>query len=371
MMRIAFLAVVGMNWVVQPARSQARELYRGAPIKYLEGTVLSQPNVLSFPSAIAVVGTRILVLDPGADSLLIVLDMTTGRVIGRAIAIGPGRGQLRSGVGFVPRGESSISILDGLGKELVTYDFVDDYTGAIRRRASTISLSMGGVVTAAAWSMDSSLIASGFFPGRRFIKARPGVPPTPFGPAPLGEASIAVRARQQAYLTILAPRPDLAMFAAATLYADRLDVFSSTGHVLAKASRPSPFEPGFAVYTGPQGPTMALNRNRNRFGYLGLSGTATSIFALYSGRGYSDAPGSESFGAIVHQFGWDGQYRRVLVLDRDVYAIAVDHQGLKLFALSFRPIPAVIVYSLRSGSRPTAHARIREPARSSAPLSRP
>jgi TolB-like protein len=347
-LREAFLFAAGAAVVVCPLSSQERALYRGVPVVLLTGAALTEPNLFVFPNALALVGSRLIILDPGADSLVNIVDNRTGRLLDRLEGVGTGPEQLKSAVAIISNGPNAFSVLDATGRQLITFDFADSSTAHASRRTGGLSLDMGGVVTSAIWSSDTSVVASGFFPGSRFIRVASGRTAVPFGPLTLGDRKVPERARQQAYLTILSAHPLGNVFAAATVFSDRLDIFGDDGSLLASAPRFSPFEPSFAVRQGSQGPAMAANRNRHRFGYLGLATTAAAIYALYSGRSSADAQGLASYGAIVHQIGWDGQYQRAFVLDRDAFAIAVDRTGSTLFALIYQPVPAVVVYHLRA-----------------------
>lgn len=341
----ALLVTVTAAGGVRPADGQERSLYRGVPVTLLTGTVLTEPNLFSFPTALALVGRRLVVLDQGADSLVKIVDRRTGRLLHRFGAVGSAS-TLKSAVSILIRRADEFSVLDAVGRQLITYRFVDTSSNSVLVQPSIVSLEMGDVVTSALWAADGSVVASGFFLGRRFLRVAPGGKALPFGPFPLGDRNLPERARQQAYLTTLSTHPDRTKFAAATFYADRIDVFSQQGVKLASARRPSPFEPSFTVQRGPNGPAMVPHRNRHRFAYVALATTASAILALYSGRSFADAEESAFHAAVVHQIGWDGRYQRAFALDRDAYAIAVDQTGSTLYALVLRPFPAIVTYPI-------------------------
>jgi hypothetical protein len=80
--------------------------------------------------------------------------------------------------------------------------------------------------------------------------------------------------------------------------------------------------------------------------YVDVTATATSIFALFSGRDVATFKRRASFGNCVHVFGWDGTFQRGLRLDGDVVAIAVTEGGSAIYALRHEPRPALLRFDL-------------------------
>jgi hypothetical protein len=102
--------------------AQSRLLYHSVPITHLRGEAVTQPNLLSFPTALAVVGSRLVVLDATGDSLVVVVDKHTGRLTTRFSRLGRDSGNLWSGVSIDPLGTGSFSVLDGALARIHLYD---------------------------------------------------------------------------------------------------------------------------------------------------------------------------------------------------------------------------------------------------------
>ena len=67
--------------------------------------------------------------------------------------------------------------------------------------------------------------------------------------------------------------------------------------------------------------------------YADCAATNTLLIALYAGE--ADYVGRvDNFGSVLHVFGWDGQLRAVIRLDRSMTGIDVSEDGRTLFAVS-------------------------------------
>jgi hypothetical protein len=149
--------------------------------------------------------------------------------------------------------------------------------------------------------------------------------------------------RQQAHFAHLAADPSRTRAIAATRLSSQADIYTVSGDFVGRAE--SPYE--FTVdYMTDGGEFMAGPRTRN--GYQSVAATDSLVFALFSGRAEVHFMGMHgSHAEFVHVFDWDGHLDRVIRLDSEVLRIATDKTGSKLFAITERPEPAVLVFSLR------------------------
>ena len=179
----------------------------------------------------------------------------------------------------------------------------------------------------------------------KLTRLPPGSPP--------GSDTIAVSVRQHAYQSRMRPNADRSRWALAARNAGRLEVYDSSGSLVAEAKVPFRFEPKYLARVRRGTALMSSGRDL-RVGYVDVATTENLIFALFSGRtGVSHGMGRSSFGEYVHVFDWDGALRGVLRLDgAEASSIAVDERGTTLYALRQYPSRSVIAYPVEGALPP-------------------
>jgi hypothetical protein len=311
----------------------------------LTGTVLHQSDALGQPSALALSGPYLVVLDGLGAPAVHVLRRTDGVRVAAAGREGEGPGEYRGPRGLQAGAGGSVWVFDVELQRLTRLDLAGLRGDSVPPPAEMVTFGAGVLPMSPQWVGDA-LVSPGLYDtGRlgwfdragRFLRTTGALPPPETGAPP--------RVVQHAYTGTLAVRPDGARMAVGTRHADRLEIYDAAGTLLHLVRGPRPFEPVFQVAVAQGQPYMASG-DELRFGYVDVAATDRAVYALYSGRTRGGAPGVASFGRAVHVYGWDGRLRRTLALDADVLGIAVDEEARRLYATRHDPSPAVLSYPL-------------------------
>lgn len=97
--------------------------------------------------------------------------------------------------------------------------------------------------------------------------------------------------------------------------------------------------------------TMALRvTEEDRYEFISLASSRTSLFLLYAGKEYRkdgrNLEGFEVFPDTIYQLDWEGNPVAILKLDQQVKSICVDPEGKLLFAASISQDPELLIYKL-------------------------
>lgn len=330
------------------AAGQDRSTDRGRAVVPLTGRQLTQPNLLMLPTAVSVIGGLLLVLDPMADSVAVLLD-TSGAQLMRFGGKGAARGEFEAPVSIDAQygSDGSFWVIDGALHRATAFSYRRGQgPGLSPQRVVPLVVEGGGPIAAAFADTEGGFVGTGLFQSKRFVRfLRRGA--APFGPSPPGSPDTPIQVRNHAFQSALAPHPDRSRFAAATRYADRLEIYALDGSVVAEARRLRNFDPVYETKARQGRPTFAPGLDL-RYGYIAVAANRQSIFALYSGRNHLEAPGAAPYGAVVEELDWAGSRLRTFGLDRDAVAIAVDSSGQALYAVVHEPLPAIVRYALNS-----------------------
>jgi hypothetical protein len=119
-------------------------------------------------------------------------------------------------------------------------------------------------------------------------------------------------------------------FVIANMNVGRVELYDDRASLVRLAEVPFPSEP---VFEPDQQNTLRF-RDPRAF-YLGCTANEDFLFALFSGRLDAEYEGySRSSGEFVHVFDWEGRLRSVFRLDQEIHQIAVDQDGVFLYASS-------------------------------------
>jgi TolB-like 6-blade propeller-like len=336
----------------------------------LAGRILTESDSLGLPRQLAVTTAGLVVLDAAGDPAVRVFSERNGSLIASGGRRGAGPGEFEGAWSVDPgRGQRDFWIYD-LGLSRLTHlqlvarsgsagdapHLASLAPGAIPAAPppdslavlSTLNISVDGTVFDPAW-VGRRLVGVGFFrSGRlayfqadgRLLRFAGRLPPAPAG--------LPRSVWTEAFQSMLQPAPGGDLLAVAARYTDRIDVYTSTGTLVAHAARPYGFDPPVAVSKLSPTPALATGPDL-RFGYVGLAVTRNRIYGLFSGRRRRDAPGRANFGELVNVFDWQGHLLRILKLPRPALVIAVDDRAHKLFAVHHDPRPMIVSYPLPTG----------------------
>lgn len=346
-LRIA-LTLMGLCSGAKAQSDRARD--RNQPVVQLRRDWATRPGLFSFPTAIAVVGPYVIVIDYHADTLGSVLDAASGLVLQRFGPRGVAPGHLSTPISLAPdpRAQNVFWVLDGQTARLCRFSLNSSVTGLVVVPDSLIPVPgpKGEWPLKFFVARNGTFIFVGLFNGPRFARlttTQHGL--EGFGPFPPGTDSVPLYIRQHLFQTTLAPHPKRDIFAAATRFSDRLDLFADDGSQVATARRLRDIEPLFALRQKDAG-IFAEPGPDTRYAYLALAADSMGVDALFSGRNHLEASGRAGSGSIVERYSWSAVRVRVYGLDADAVAIATDEGAHALFALVNARLPSVVRYAL-------------------------
>lgn len=329
----------------------------GKPV-LIQATVLQEGSFLRRPRSIAVLGSRLVVLDAGAE--LHVLRTADGALLASARREGDGSGELRSPSALEP------DLQDG--NSLWVYDQAHarstrlTLTGTDRPsldHSGTLAFKSDAPLLHPAWLDDSTMVGHGLFEdGRLAVFDRNGAKVRTLGDLPPEpeDRPVPAQVRQHAYTGTLTASSRRGRVAMATRHADELTIYSKDGTVVRQVRGSHGYEPKYQARRMKGVPYMTTGDDL-RFGYIDLVSTDSLIYGLFSGRSRAEAPGRANYGRFVQVFDWDGSLRRTYQLDFEAIAMTVDRSGSHLLAIRHHPSPAVLRLPLLHGSvRPTAES---------------
>lgn len=320
----------------------------------LAGTELSNPSDLARPSELVYASGRLVVVDGQGDDQVLVYDAPSGRLLKKFGREGAGPGEFRVpwSAQATPADSCCAWIYDAELRRFTLIDILSDESRVDRVTRRVATLSSGMILMSVAWLNQRQLVATGILtePARFAITDSLGRPIRYGGALPKAAPGVPPGVWQHAYQSTVAVRPDGRRFAIATRHADRLEIYSATGELVAEAPRRHRFEPQFTVAYVSGSPTMASGSDM-RYGYVDAAANQDRVFVLYSGQSLGDAPSRAWFGQEVYEYDWDGNALRAFQLPVPVLAIAVTADGRRLFALQHDPLPALVQFVIPREAR--------------------
>ncbi|MBA4156556.1 MAG: hypothetical protein H0X65_03665 [Gemmatimonadetes bacterium] len=160
-----------------------------------------------------------------------------------------------------------------------------------------------------------------------------------------GEDHVPVAVLQHAYQATLGATPDGSRVAVALRRGSTIELFSSSGRALGSSDGPYPFAVDYVVDENGGSPIFRAGW-MNRYGYVDLNGTTDALWGLFSGRSEEAYRREAWLAEYIHQYTWDGTFRRAYHLDRAVTAFTVVDDGSAIFAVTSGPEPAILRFTL-------------------------
>lgn len=263
--------------------------------------------------------------------------------LGRA---GQGPGEYGGVSGITSSNDTTVIVYDRDERRLTRYRYDPSRRpDSILTLVHTRPLNVQGHVLELAAVGPDTLVATGTFTaGRLAFLDTQGRELGTTGDVPPGTPSEPVSVRQHAYQSYLAYEPDRARIAVATRHADVLEIYDADGRRLHLSQGPADFDPVYDWRMRGDTPSMTSGRDL-RFGYVGLTTSPDSIYALYSGMARADKPRGANLGASLRVFDWTGRLHSSYPLDSDVIAAEYVPAENAFYAVRFRPEPAVVRFS--------------------------
>lgn len=333
-------------------RATADELdYAMVPTTQLHGSVLSDDSLLANPDVVRIAGNYLVIGDDLADSLILVLERSSGRVVGRTARSGEGPGEAKSVYEIQVASDPDDSgptfwIFDVALRRLTEFRVSERVPTVAPIDGRIVRLDVNGTPTSALWLDDDRIVSLGFYQlGRLAYFDRQGENAAFRGPLPPNPDSFPATVLQHAYQGSMSIKPDHSQMVVVTRHASQLEFYNTHGEMLRRVDGPFPFTPQVGVAAGTRGPVMSSGGDL-RFGYIAVTSTDDHVYALFSGRTRSGYPGQANYGEYVHVFDWDGRFDRALRLQEPAISVAVTTDDSVLYAVSELPRPSVIVYPL-------------------------
>ncbi len=124
---------------------------------------------------------------------------------------------------------------------------------------------------------------------------------------------------------------------------NRLDIYSTDGDLLSTSSGPRETTTSFYIEDN----RFFWDTEENELAYTSVAASDDEVFLLFCGCGMGeDDPNDPTYRRRIHVFGWDGEFRRELVLPITATRIAVDPEGTNLFTTAEDPWPVIKQWSL-------------------------
>lgn len=334
------------------AQTVQYDAVRNRLVEPLVGTVLSDDDELSAPTRILLVGGTLAVLDRRADHVIRLYDPITGDRLATFGRHGQGPGEF-TGAWDLFRGNSprSLWVLD-VSLRRVTALTVDSLRASQKYRGDAlVALSGEGSWESMRQFGVQGFVATGTFTRGRLAQYAPtGAFLRTVGTMPRPAARWGPVVTQDAFAARLGNHQPTNRVVLAYRWTDRIEVRDPQGALLVSMDRPLGFEPLVSDESGSRA-TFTFDA---RHAYLSTTSTERNVYALFSGRSEREAGMTMSFGRDVHVFSMDGRLRRILRLDADVMAIAIDDAARELYALAHEPEPRVLRYRIPATPSPPA-----------------
>jgi hypothetical protein len=292
---------------------------------------VSETSTLALPTRLIVADPWIFVLDAASDSVLHQFRLEDGALFQSLGRRGRGPGEFRGAWSISQDRQSGDVWVYDISLARLTRIVVPRDGSQPAYAGASIQLSADGTGIDAVWLDSTQLLVPGFFrdarvaildgSGRRVTGIGPGF--TRWSTAYPQVTQARVEMRPDGDRAVLANRH------LASIELIDLEQFTTTT------------VPGPVALPDGSGPS-----GLDAVAYVDVAVSATSIFALFSGRPVATSGQNASFGDCIHVFGWDGRFRRGLRLDGDVIAIAVTEGGSAIYALRHDPRPALVRFDL-------------------------
>ena len=294
----------------------------------LRGTVLAGGDEFGLPTRLEVTGDELLVLDRYRTEPILALDRASGRVLRSFGREGEGPGEFKSPVSLVAD-ESGIAVLD-VGLNRITWLASGP---SMFTMLTTTQIGLDAAATDFVLTADGDYLVSGFMADGRLARLNHDGGLVEYAGRPARMDGLPAERRIEALQGSLRATPARDRFVRTHRFASRLELVDAQASTSTVAWGPERFEPRSGQY-------------ETRFGYLDSAPSSDGFFALYSGRTREEYPDRANYGAVVHEFDWDGRLRAEHRLDADVITIAWSEEDRLLYAVRHDPLPEVLVYSL-------------------------
>ena len=317
----------------------------------LASRVFSESDTIGIPTNVRLAHGRLVVVDYGADPLLVLLDTADAGVTGAFGRVGQGPGEfltrsprLTSADGDTAR-EGNVWLVDA-DRRVIRADLDE------RRTVDSVTLALEERVGDIVWVNDSQMLATTYDTlsmlalvdaEGRLIRRITG-DTAGWGTMPPADA---VDGRQSRMCSDGKDR-----VAIAYRWAPTVTIYDKHGGNIARARTPHAFAPWVAAHPITRSRRFNTAGPNVRAAYWDCTANSRYIFALYSGRLHKSFPRKLHECWYVHVFDWSGNLVRVLRLDHGAGSVAVNADGTLLYSVDYTSAQMPIRVSSLSGLPP-------------------
>lgn len=340
----------------RPDRDDILPEFDHAQIGYtgLAGRRLVDGDFIGFPTGLLVVGDYWVIADyPKGGSAIHIVDRRTGRLALSVGGEGGGPGEFMGSPNLIrdPQDVDMFWAYDPNASRLTEFSLTGLLEGRDRPE-TVVNIAAPRIMYALKFLEGGCLVGLGLAgQGRIAVLDTAGPAVEFFGPLPGGEDGVPRSVVQHAYQSQMALDPERQRIVLAWWRGGSFEVFRVDGQLVRTFDGPFPFVPDYTVDEGPRGPIMRAGWE-NRYGYLDVGATDSSIVALFSGRSEAHFRSDAWIGEYIHVFTWQGELTAVYRLDRAVHNIALSPLADVMYAaVEVDPEsggPAVIEYDLEA-----------------------
>lgn len=322
--------------------------YDAFRVDTVTGTTILDSTHVENPYDLAVSAGRLFVLEQYPPPVLRVVEIGTWRVESRAGRQGQGPGEV-----MVPWrvfvGPNGAPWIYDSGQRRIVRLYQIDTTGALRPDEETINLESPFPIKSISWLTDTTLVANGFFDDERFGLFRAdGKLLKHFGGVPEWPGPVALPFRNHFNEVEIAVHPSRELFVAAKRHTSEIEILDFDGKLKVLVKTPFDFRSSVNITSTGQGYGLSWDSSW-RQGYIDVAATEDRIFALFSGRTLGRYGTDAAYGEYVHVFDWEGELHRILRLDMDAFALAVEKNNSVFYTVSYDDArPVVRRYELTS-----------------------
>ncbi len=236
--------------------------------------------------------------------------------------------------------------------DLVVFDFrlqrvlkykVSDSSLAIA--GSPVQLVSGGSSKLGVFAGGDMVTIGAFQGGALKLYDGSGTRKAELGVVPFVSPELPQSLAQQIIAGRLAIHPSEQRLAIAARHAGRIDIYDGITGESSAVKAPLPFMPGVRT-TSNGAMDVLVTDGATQFGYIDVAASSCCIYGLFSGRTRREFPETAFKGNQIHVFRWDGRLMRVVPLDHELYMVAANRDGSKLYGAIFDAQPAVYVYDM-------------------------
>lgn len=300
----------------------------------LVGRQLVEGDFLGFPTGLLVVGDYLLIADyPKGGNAIHIVDRRSGRRAHSFGREGGGPGELAGSPQLIrdPQDVDMFWAYDPNASRLTKFSLTNSLQGG-EEPETVVNIAAPRIMYALAFLQGGRLVGLGLAgQGRIAVMDTAGPEIEFFGELPESEDGVPGSVVQHAYQSQLALDSERERIVLAWWRGGGFEVFRSDGQRLLAFDGPFPFTPDYTVDEGARGPIMRAGWE-NRYGYLDVGATDSSIVALFSGRSEAHFRSDAWIGEYIHVFTWQGELTEVYRLDRAVHNIALSPRADVLYA---------------------------------------